>query len=470
MNKLFKSTLIYTTITISQKTISLLLIPAYTRFVKPEELGLFSVIQSYSAFFIVLISFGLDESALYFLEKDRSNPKLLHKRLSNTLTFYLLIASSIILISLSIALFTDWVKIDVISASAIVWIISAPFYQLFQKMLRVQAEPMKHALFIASYSIAQTFLIVLLVFVFELQSKGLLAAFALTSVSYAIYAVIKLTARFRINLEFGILTKIFSFSKHIYLNHITSWGLSNLLVVSLGFFSSNFDVGIYTALSIFSLLFIEFSKISINAFQPFFYRNLASLSGRIQVKNIVVLLTIASTILAIFVFLLSKLYYHIIIGSIYSSGKELVSTIVLLGVLNFIILIIDQIASFRKSTVKLVSRATVFGFLMNLILILCFQNIYDLELALHLLSVATFSSILLKCYIVGRDLLGGYGILNNLLLSVVVILALVLFKDSFDKVMQILSLLIGYLLCVYVLNRKLVLALFTLQFNHGKNS
>lgn len=425
MHKLLKSSVLYTGITTVQKTLSFIMLPLYTRFVEPAELGLFGIFQAACAFFIVLLTFGLDEAALYFISDKQDNPSLRKQRIASIFTFLMLaiILVSIVMITclvLGIVWGNSFDQLWVYFL-ALVLVISSPIYQLYQKILRSRGVPIKHALFIASYSLFQSGCLIIFVFVLELQSLGMMLAFALTAFLYFLYASIELVKKYSLKFDYYGFKEILDYSRFIYGNGLLSWGSSNLMIMSLGLLATRDDVGIYTSLSLFSLIFIEIAKIIINVVQPFIYANLAGEGGVLKVSLLFRYIVYLGILLFVAVLYMGDLNYGWIIDDSYQIGLKHLALVVTLGFCNLVILIEDQISSFNKISAKYMSRITLFGLLLNLVAIICSYNSYSLGRALSILVISSLLVVLIKGYFLAKIIFLNFRIFRSLVVSVILL-------------------------------------------------
>lgn len=391
----FKNGLIYTIVAIFQKLSSFLLVPVYTALLLPEKLGVFSQIQAIGALFIVLITFGLDETAALFFFRKKNNKNELRETFSTLLWISISISTCgfIILLLINEDIYSSLINDFYIVLISILWIIFYPFFSIYQKILRINLEVIRHSLFIASYSIFQMILIIVTVVYLKYNLKGLIFSFGITSVLFGLYSIYQMKSYITLQFHFEKAKKILSYSKYIFLNAILAWGLSSLIIVCLGKYGSNEDVGIYTAISFFSLILIEVSKIFINVYQPFIFKQIKNDK---LVNDYTTLSTLAVFMLSLFLLLFSQLLFSFLISPQYSRGVSLIPSIISIGFCLFASSMLDQIFASRETSVSKSSIATLIVFLINCSLIYYFRNGFNLTIAVYILQADYFLLIYLK--------------------------------------------------------------------------
>lgn len=391
----FRSGFIYIIVAVFQKLSSFLLVPVYTAILLPEKLGIFSQIQAIGALFMVILTFGLDETAALFFFKAKSSKKELIETLSTLLLISITICfcGFVTLFFVKEYIYSSLINdIDVIMIS-ILWVVFYPFFSIYQKILRINLEVVRHSLFIASYSIFQMILIIITVVYLDYNFKGLVFSFGITSVLFGLYSLYKLKHYISSRFYIERAKKILSYSKYIFLNAVLAWGLTSLIIVCLGKFGSNEDVGIYTAISFFSLILIEASKVFINVYQPFIFRQI---KNEQLVSRYTILSTYAIFILSLFILLFSQLLFSFLISSQYIRGVSFIPSIIFIGFCLFASSMLDQIFASREASVSKSSLATLIVFIINCCLIYYFRNNFDLKVAIYILQVDYFLLILLK--------------------------------------------------------------------------
>ena len=74
--ELFSHTLIYGLGIVLNKSVNFILLPVYTKYFPPEQIGLFTLVQSLSLFLGVIYTFGIETSFMkYFIESDNVKSK-----------------------------------------------------------------------------------------------------------------------------------------------------------------------------------------------------------------------------------------------------------------------------------------------------------------------------------------------------------------------------------------------------------
>lgn len=403
-----KNSVIYIIINIVQKSSSFLMVPIYTSYITPNKLGIFSLTQSFSAFFIVLFTFGLDEAAIVFFFKNQENKKQLKSILGNIILLSLGISvlGLIILVFFQKQLFFN--TINGISYEfvymAIILILTSPFYNIYQKMLRIQNKALHHAFFLAFYSIFQMVLLLIFIVYFKLDVIGLMLAFTLTSFVFGLYSLYKVTSISNLNFDKEIVINVMNYSKHIAINGLLSWGITNLMIISLGKFSNSHQVGIYTAISFFGMILLEFSKTFVNIYQPFVYESIKNSTSSSKLYSVTKLVCLSILLFAITLTIFSEAFFHFFINSMYKEGLELIPLVVGIGLINFYTIMVDQIFGYFENETKKMSWSSITGFILNVALIFYFRNVFNLKVALLILNIVLIFILILKTYYLNKIL------------------------------------------------------------------
>lgn len=414
-NNYFKNGLIYLIFNVFQKGISLIMVPIYTSYISPEKLGIFSTIQSLGALFIVLFTFGLDEAAALFYFNNRKNTRNLKNTIGNIITISIIIG---IIGSFSLYTYQNEIYHNIIPklpryfvVLSICIVFFSPFYNIYQKILRIQSKAIYHALLISGYSFVQLFFIVLFILIFHKGVLGLLISFSLTAIIFGVFSLVKIFSLSNLNLNKVSTKRILNYSKNITIHALCSWGITNLMIVTLGKFSNTSDVGIYTAISFFSLILTELSKTFINIFQPFLFENIQNSENRTFVLKIINIVILIILIFAFFLIIFSQYIFILFFNYKYHSGVMFIPLVVIIGLLNFYSLMIDQIFNFFEKSSRFLSYSSTAGFILNLILIVVFRNYINIKISLLILIVVNIVILLIKLIFLSNKLEFSFNLL-----------------------------------------------------------
>ena len=397
------------------------MIPLYTRYILPNELGLFSLTQSLCAFFIVLFSFGLDESVLFFSHKFKFDLNLKKKYLGNIVVLSLLLSFLGLVFLFVFRKYIFNSSINDIAENliyfALVLVATSPIFNIYQKYLRIESKALNHALMLGIYSLLQMSFIIILVVFLKMQAYGMLISFSVTSFIFAIYSLYKLRSHMFILIDKTIFLSILNYSKHIFTNSITSWGITNLMILSLGKFSNSHQVGIYTAISFFGIIFLEISKTFLNIFQPYVYDNIEKNESNFSVEDVTKVIGNCLLILGLGMIYFINFFFNSLIDVKYSEGINYIPHIICLGILNFHILMLDQISGFYKRSTKYFSITSVFGLTLNLTLIYIFKNNLVLKNALLILIIVNSFLLFFKTHLLNTTLNDTFRLLKTWVIS-----------------------------------------------------
>ncbi len=79
VKRLFSQTVIYGLGIMLNKSVSFILLPVYTKYFPPEQIGLFTLVQSISFFLGVIYMFGVETSFMkFFIDSKTGQEKISH--------------------------------------------------------------------------------------------------------------------------------------------------------------------------------------------------------------------------------------------------------------------------------------------------------------------------------------------------------------------------------------------------------
>ncbi len=424
--RLLKHGGIYFSFNIIQKLLSFMIVPVYTSYISPEGLGKFSSIQSLGAFFILLFTLGLDEAAALFYFKSIESEKKKFIGSILMLAFFLGILGVLFLYISKNLVYNRIIEnlpINFFELSLIL-VFFSPFFNIYQKLLRIQSKAINHAILLSLYSIIQLILILLFVVIIGMKETGLLLAFSSTSLLFGIYSVVRLIQLSSFKLSFEQTKRILIYSKNVCINNLGSWGISNLMIVSIGKFASAKEVGLYTVISFFTLILTEFAKTFINVFQPFLY---GLLSSKDKQYATVIFTKIFSTIvilMGLWLLVFANILFKVFFNEEYHEGINLIPMMIGIGVFNFLNLMIDQIFNYFEKASALLAYATIFGLIVNIVSIYSLSDNLNLTIAVNILIIVNLLILSVKLLMLNR-IHNNFGITKFLGLNVIIFLLIV---------------------------------------------
>lgn len=188
-SKLAQDTGIYTILTVIDRAIPFLLLPIITRYLAPDEYGVFITFQTLMSFFAPLLSLGTDASILinYFkLAYDKFRKYFFN--------------SFIIFLVLSGIVFTTFYFFSVPIGDAVnfppswlLWVIAGCFFQyindLNSNLWQSFREPKKYGIFKISYTVFKNSLNLIFVISFSLSWKGLVYSQIITAFLFSLISI-----------------------------------------------------------------------------------------------------------------------------------------------------------------------------------------------------------------------------------------------------------------------------------------
>ena len=73
LKKLASQTAIYGLSSVVGRLLNYLLVPLYTRYFSPEQYGVVTELYAYVAFFVIILTYGIETAFFRFSQKEKSN-------------------------------------------------------------------------------------------------------------------------------------------------------------------------------------------------------------------------------------------------------------------------------------------------------------------------------------------------------------------------------------------------------------
>lgn len=375
--KLIENSLIYSGLQVLQKSVGLILLPLYTRFLTVDDYGVVAVINSVAAFLGVFYLLSLNGAAcrLYFDFKDEQDK--LNEFLSTILTFLLalsLVFTLILLLSGPSLLkpFLGSVKYYPYMLWAVIGAAFVPFNTIYQSLLQTQHRGRKFGLVYFFSFMAIVLLTIVFVVILKLGALGPILAVTCSSGIFFIYTFWDMRKQFRLVINLAYLKKSLVYSLPLVPNMLTTWSNGWLDRLLINRFVSTAATGIYNVGYLFGGI-QSFVNLAVNqAYLPWFFEEMKIKRTDKVKKFFIIAMTVYITVV-LWVTVFAKEGLWLLAKGDFRNGWKVVG---LLSFGNFFIgyyyFLVNQLFFSEKGT-RYVPLATVgaalFGLLLNFILI-----------------------------------------------------------------------------------------------------
>lgn len=375
INRLGKSSVIYTSTTILQNGIAFLLLPLYTRYLTPNDYGILAVVSSINGFLTIFLMLSLHGAMTRFYFDYRNEPEKLKAFWGTILTFILifsmgvgglLILSGPILFKPVIAEISFWPFV----ALGIGAVMFQPFFTIYLSLLQTREQARKYAVFSFLQFLMNLALVITLVVFVGWGAEGPLAAALMTAVVFFIISIYAL----RDNVVFGM-NKIYLKEALRYSLPLVPHSLASQISNATGKLFLNYLVNTGSA-GLYNIAFMFGSIIGVvsdginKAYVPI-SMGILSTNRREEVehlKDIVLFLVVMYCLLGTMISLFSKEAIFILTTEAFYRSYVIVPFLAFYFVLGGIYYILVNILFFVKKATKFVAVGTGIGAVSNILL------------------------------------------------------------------------------------------------------
>jgi len=279
-NKKFaKNTVIFTAMTFFQKALGFLLLPIYTSYMTSEQNGIYNLVNSIFALYVLFVSFALDDAVAkrYF---DYSDNKESQKKVVGTIVIFALILSVVVTVLLVIFRgilvepFAKGVPFMPYLALGLLPVLTTSVYSILQKILLIEEKAFTYSVLALVFFLINTGLCIFFVVFKRQAAQGMLMANAITYSCFLILSLFMLRKRLTICFDIREIKYVVKYSSKLLPNRIASWGNSHLNNVIVGNLVNTSILGIYSISLQFQSILVILSNSLIHAIQPWVYKNL----------------------------------------------------------------------------------------------------------------------------------------------------------------------------------------------------
>ncbi|MEM1484904.1 oligosaccharide flippase family protein [Oscillospiraceae bacterium PP1C4] len=372
----FGNSLIYILMTVVQKGVAFLLLPLYTYLLLPEQYGIANIVSAIGSFYILLISFAVDDAVARYFFKFRDDLTRKQEFVGTILIFEIgtSVTSFVVLLLFNSIFYRPFMPSSIELKYIVVGVAivsTTALYSVFQKVLIIQERALHYAVNTLTYFLMNTGLTILFIACLDMGAVGLLFATAITNIVFFIYSLsyLRLQAKWCWKREF--ITFVFQYSIHLIPNRLASWGLQNFNKVFLGKMLTAASVGIFNMGNNLASIISVFGNSFAFAYQPWIYSNLErGFPGKKKVSVIVNLSTSFFIIMGLAIALFMADIFNLFISSSYRDSLIYIPMLVFGQVVSCFTVISIYVLFYEDSMTKHISVSTLLGAATNILLCL----------------------------------------------------------------------------------------------------
>lgn len=369
--KVLKNSIIYLIAVAIQGLAIFFLIPIYTRYLTPEEYGVFAVVNSLISFFTIFYSFSLPNTVLrlYFDYRDEEKRKeffgtvfILSLGISIFLTIALFFTGKILTPSLIPGI--SFYPYIVLALFSIAFSIS---YLIFQSIIQAQQKAKLYGIINIAYVLTNILLTTIFITIFQLKVVGILLALVVTNLIFFLYTISQIFPRMKFVLKKEIVTEVFMYAIPLISNSVFAWATLFINKLLLNNLKTTAAAGIYDIGFYFGSIIAVFPSAINQAYVPWFYEKMKdSPREKIQIIKFAHASVLLYGFIALGLSLFGKEILSVLVGRAFKEAWQVVPFItfsyVLSGIYNFFVIIL----LYSKNHVKYVPLATVLSAVTNI--------------------------------------------------------------------------------------------------------
>jgi len=377
---LFFQTIIYGIGLIVTKTTNFLLLPLYTNFFPPEDLGLYNLVFTVWMFYMTVYALGFETSFLkFFIEKDTAYSK---STVYSTTLAGLLITSLIFSAILYIfaGQLSDWLSLKNNSETAVrlfrllsLTIIFDLLFRFPLLLIRSELNPKKFFLISNIFFISNLALNIIFIAVLNLHIEAIFYAYIISAVITLLAGLAATKDFLKPKISFDVFKKMLVVGSHFILTGVLLIVIEHSDRFFLNYYFGEATVGIYSAcyrLGGVMLLAVFAFKLS---WTPFFLNISKDEQNKKVISDIFTYFIFGGLLTFLFLFLFlddivrMKIFGYEIISSQYQSGLKIVPIILLAFFFSGLNLNFSVIPLFTNNSIYIL-LVTFFGCVLNIIL------------------------------------------------------------------------------------------------------
>jgi O-antigen/teichoic acid export membrane protein len=375
IQRLGKSSAIYTITTILQNGIALFLLPLYTRYLTPDDYGILAVVNSINGFLTIFLMLSLHGAMTRFYFDYRFEPEKLKAFWGTILTFILIFSMGAggLLILFGQILFKPvigeipfWPFV----ALGIGVVMFQPFFSIYLGLLQTREQAKKYAIFSLTQFIINLALAISLVVFAGWGAEGPLTATLITAVLFFIVAIYALREDIQLGISKPYLKEALRYSLPLVPHSLASQISNTTGKLFLNYLVNTGSAGLYNVGFIFGSIIGVVSDGINKAYVPV-SMGILSTNKREELdhlKNIVLFLVVMYCLLGTVISLFSKEAIFILTTEAFYKSYVIVPFLAFYFVLGGIYYVLVNILFFVKRATKFVAIGTGIGAVSNILL------------------------------------------------------------------------------------------------------
>ena len=424
------------------KAINFFLLPLYTKYLTPTELGISDAITNVTAILLPILMLGLDSafSAFYFDERTEE-----HKRKVFNTSLVTLIIAGIVPILVAVALIT---------ISFNLW------YTPYALYARMENRMFLFAMVNVSASLLMIGSNIVFVSVMHLGAFALILSSAIVQLFQMLAYLVFMPKLFKYQeYDKQLLNQMLKYSIPIIPTAIAAWflNLSDRYII-LHYFSAA-EVGIYGIGARFSSVLSILSNAVFTAYTTFAFDKKDDEDAKYQYKRVLGFYYMILMITCIFVTMWGKEIIALMSNSAYGAAYLLLPGLLFGQVMYGVSVIVGYGLSFEKKT-NYIFAANVIGAVLNIVLNFAFIPSFGVEAAAYTTYVGYFVMAILLYVFAQKFYPCDYAI-SKVIISNVIIIALATFMNHYEMALGIRALLTAASLAlIFILYRDAIKDIF----------
>ena len=361
LRRLLKETSIYSVGNILGRSISVITMPIFTRYMSVSEYGILSLVRPFREFLTIFFDMGASASSTRFYY-DQHDERY-RVQLFSTLFIFMLVLSTglaLLLITFAEPIWNQFVEDVPFSPYVVVIILSALFFSptvLTRTLFRVQGKARRFVELNTLYYLGVAAIGVPAVVLLDMGALGPLAATLIVSVAFFIINVYFLRKYLALTFSWPLLRKMLVFGLPEIPNQAGNWTLKTISQLILQHYWSVAAVGLFAvAFAIANILF----ELVINAIhwavQPFYYQ-VGKEESREKAGEIFAYVATINTAVILFVglfaILLGKELILIFASAKYAAAETAVVILAVSAIFQFLYFIPSRVFYLQKRTAYL---------------------------------------------------------------------------------------------------------------------
>ncbi len=388
IKQLTKDTAIYGISTIVGRFLGFLLVPFYTNIFPPDQLGIYSNIYAYLAFFNIVYIYGMDVAFMKYASLEEESKKII--TIFST-TYFTIIFSSILLSFILFLFKNPIVEFSKISGNLEIILYYLLIILFFDTLvlvpfahLRLQRKAKKFAFLKIVNIVVNIALNYVLIVHYKMGIDGIFLANMISSILTFLMLISEILKYLQFSFDFSFLKMLFKFGFPYLPASLAAMIVQVIDRPLMLILSNETQLGIYSAnykLGIFMMLVVSMFQY---AWQPFFLNNAKEENAKEIFAKVMLLYIVVASLIWFSVSLFIPEIIHLeffpgkyLIGEKYWSGVGIVP-IILLGYLFHGIYVNFQAGIYIKEKTKFFPYITFSGAIVNLVINILFIPKYGI--------------------------------------------------------------------------------------------